>query len=1146
VGRAVAAITRKPGTTLRGEAHLAAHLSGTTRSPNARVSLRAPALQVGGGLHATGVVVEGTLHGHLLRPTGALTVASRDVRLGDIDLGGPRIALGIEWPLAHVRIESQIARRNEAGAERAQGQLRIAGDATIDKDRDGLLLSSFIVDLAGNALRLVQPVSVHLRPAETVVEPIDLVGPGGAIRFSATLTNATRARPARVEAAVVASQIDLARLPPFALPEGVHLAGKLSVEAFVRGPTSAPDLDLTLSAAAVEVQRLRGIDASARAHVHGGRLLADGKASGPGNEQLEFHADAPLEDVARAGPSTRFEISLALRGLDLAQAAQISQSRPLSAAQLAGAVEVRVVAQGTLAAPRAVVSAVARNLSSTWFKEGELKLGFLLEKGSAVADGQLELGGAPAVSLRAQAPFELLRALREPGYLKGAGARPVAAELALSHLALEQLVRAGTLPKGSTGSVSASLELSGTPFDPQLVFNAAGARLSTQRLSDLSFQTRLEMGKRIGLTAAAQGGGQVLLRADATVELSSRELVQIARRASAARARRAAGAAASGAQLIDDRSLNQLLDRSLSVRIAVPGLLLGRAALVAGAKSPPAEGRLSGSLEIKGTPAAPNLLGRLEVKDFSAQEKRLGNADVYLEGNARGALLHVGVDPPGGGSLLGHARLKAALGARALLENGMVSVAGGELTASLLAKKLDLTFLSGLIPKLRRTAGNLDAGVEAQGLLGHPQLTGDAHLRSGVFDLVGEGAFREVAFDAKFTPKVAVLDRLTGSIGGGTFSTVLTLSQKAPSAAGELSPVEFTGEAHFGDDDSVKGRTGPGGKPVVPGPVPLRQAGEDRADLAGEFDFFGSYSGGLLSSTVKIPSAHLNVRQLPDKELASLDPNPDVLIVHPGERPHPPGKEPEEVEAEEKARKAAKFRAHIELDLQTLFVKAEDFEFKVQSEMRFDYDAQHPDAPKADGTVNVPRGTFTLLGRKFEIVSAKITETGGDITDPELEIKARYENPQAVVNVNVTGTAKAPQIDLSSSPPMDQDAIAFFLATGRVQARATQQGGGVDLSSAASSVVGGLLFGQVRKSLANVLPVDVLTIETGQGGVSQASVGKYIGDRVFVGYRQRLIPAPAENTNEARVEYEISRSFSVAATVGDRNSDLSILYTRDF
>jgi len=38
---------------------------------------------------------------------------------------------------------------------------------------------------------------------------------------------------------------------------------------------------------------------------------------------------------------------------------------------------------------------------------------------------------------------------------------------------------------------------------------------------------------------------------------------------------------------------------------------------------------------------------------------------------------------------------------------------------------------------------------------------------------------------------------------------------------------------------------------------------------------------------------------------------------------------------------------------------------------------------------------------------------------------------------------------------MDQDQIAFFLATGRIQARATQQASGVDLSGAATSVVGG-------------------------------------------------------------------------------------------
>jgi autotransporter translocation and assembly factor TamB len=87
----------------------------------------------------------------------------------------------------------------------------------------------------------------------------------------------------------------------------------------------------------------------------------------------------------------------------------------------------------------------------------------------------------------------------------------------------------------------------------------------------------------------------------------------------------------------------------------------------------------------------------------------------------------------------------------------------------------------------------------------------------------------------------------------------------------------------------------------------------------------------------------------------------------------------------------------------------------------------------------------------------------------------------------------------------------------------------------------------LRKTLASVLPVDVLTIETQGTGVAQASVGKYIGDRIFVGYRQRLTSAPYyENTVEGRVEYEISKSVSAEATVGDLSSEISILYTHDF
>src|SRR5512138_3008258 len=180
------------------------------------------------------------------------------------------------------------------------------------------------------------------------------------------------------------------------------------------------------------------------------------------------------------------------------------------------------------------------------------------------------------------------------------------------------------------------------------------------------------------------------------------------------------------------------------------------------------------------------------------------------------------------------------------------------------------------------------------------------------------------------------------------------------------------------------------------------------------------------------------IKQLPDKRLPSLKENGDVFIVHPGQRPHPPGREPVDVEAEERARQTATFRMQARLELDRLYVKAPDFEFPVRSRMNFMYDARHPEGLTADGTVHVPQGSFTALGRRFTIEDAKIIETGGELGNPELEIKAVYDNPQAKVTITVSGSARQPVLEMSSTPEMDQDQIAFFLATGRLQGRATQ------------------------------------------------------------------------------------------------------------
>ncbi|HET7788903.1 MAG TPA: translocation/assembly module TamB domain-containing protein [Myxococcales bacterium] len=1117
VGRAVGALTGKPSLPMGGSMHLAARVTGSPRRPDAQLTVRAPEVRWSKTLVMDGLTVRGTLSGPLRRPDGTLKVAARRLIASAVDLGAPRIDMELAWPSAHLRVDAAVA----------GGVLQLAGDARINDDKDGLLLSNFLVAWPGNTLHLANDTRVHIGDV-LVLEPLELTGEHGSVRFEAQL----QPPPGRIDAAVVVTKFELTHLPLFALPRDLDLRGVLDANAVLQGPRAAPDLDLQADVRGAGARPTGDllIDAHTHAHVHHGVLKTEGWVAGDGVLRFDFQGEVPVQSLARQPASIPLRLDATLAQVDLAKLADRAKIAGLQRQRVHGIVDARVVASGTLGAPRATVSVEARDLGSQSVSAVDARAGLLFEKTRATLDATVSLGGERSLSLTAQAPVDLPRALRDRAYLRGALDRPVTAELAVTQLQLARLVKSGLLPEGSEGAVSLSAKLSGTPLKPVLQVTAAGEKVTAGRLHGLDFQGELGISDKVKLTFGAQSQTSAVMRMDAAASVSGAELVAAARR----RAMREA--------------LGPLLDRSISLTLEVPGLPIARASRLAG-KPAVAEGRLDGHLALSGTAARPQLRGEFTLKDLQAKDQQLGAADLYLEADSGGALLHVGIDPPGGGNFLGHLRVDADLGARTLLARGAASVMGGKLSGEVRARRLDLAFLSGLIPRLRRAGGTLEGDVKVAGLVGKPVGQGDAHLRGGVFDVVGQGVYEDVGLDANFSPKEVVIDRITGTEGAGTFSAILVAARRPPPGDPASDRVEFTGEIHLGDAESVRDRKVPStGKPLQAGPLPLRQAGEQRADLNGELDLYGDYTGGVLTLNTKIPDARLVIKQLPDKKLPSLKENPDIILVHPGERPHPPGREPEDVAAEEEARKNATFRLHAHLDLNHLYVKAPDFEFPVESHMNFDYDARHPDTPTADGVIHVPQGSFSALGRRFTIDDAKIIETGGEISDPELEVKALFDNPQAAVTISVTGTAKNPQLDLSSNPVMDQDQIAFFLATGRIQGRATQQGGGVDLSGAATSVVGSLLFGQVRKELADVLPVDVITIDSNAQGVAGASVGKYIGDRVFVGYRQRFAQSnqSSENTVEGRIEYEISRSLSAEATVGDVSKDLSILYTKDF
>src|SRR2546428_11098675 len=101
------------------------------------------------------------------------------------------------------------------------------------------------------------------------------------------------------------------------------------------------------------------------------------------------------------------------------------------------------------------------------------------------------------------------------------------------------------------------------------------------------------------------------------------------------------------------------------------------------------------------------------------------------------------------------------------------------------------------------------------GRVSKPVAEGDAHLRRGLFDVVGQGVYEDVGLAAKFSPKEVVLDRLTGSLGMGTFSAILAASRRPLPGSADLDRMEFTGEIHLGDAPSGRDRHTPAaGRPL--------------------------------------------------------------------------------------------------------------------------------------------------------------------------------------------------------------------------------------------------------------------------------------------------------------------------------------------
>ncbi len=159
------------------------------------------------------------------------------------------------------------------------------------------------------------------------------------------------------------------------------------------------------------------------------------------------------------------------------------------------------------------------------------------------------------------------------------------------------------------------------------------------------------------------------------------------------------------------------------------------------------------------------------------------------------------------------------------------------------------------------------------------------------------------------------------------------------------------------------------------------------------------------------------------------------------------------------------------------------------------------------GAVNTVRGTYAYRGRRFDILrDGQILFRGNEEIDPRLDITAERVIQGVEARVRIQGTARTPELSLSSTPPLDEgDILALIVFNQPLNQLGTGQQN--SLSQRAGGMAAGLVVSPLASALGSTLDLDQFEVETTDptGRVNPAVViGQQVTQDLFLRFRQQF------------------------------------------
>jgi len=201
------------------------------------------------------------------------------------------------------------------------------------------------------------------------------------------------------------------------------------------------------------------------------------------------------------------------------------------------------------------------------------------------------------------------------------------------------------------------------------------------------------------------------------------------------------------------------------------------------------------------------------------------------------------------------------------------------------------------------------------------------------------------------------------------------------------------------------------------------------------------------------------------------------------------------------------------------------------------------DQTRVWGTVNTVRGTYNFQGRQFTILrDGTVRFEGLDDLDPELNIRTERVIQAVTANVNVRGTVKQPQIELSSVPPLEPaDILSLILFNQPINQLGTGQQ--ISLAQRAQDLAVGAVATQLSNSIGSALGLNIFEISAApeSGNAALLTIGQQVGQNLFIKVQQGI--GDQSQTNFI-LEYELAAWLRLQTNVIQTSSTQQQVFQR--